>query len=166
MTKHTLEMDADTFACTQLLHEVRANEHSPLLMGGTAKLKTLLAAIYIPLRSFDRGSASTKQLFDYSHPMGIVRFAQIGAWSQAYADKFNFLNREQCKELFVQCVAACEPLMRENGAIPFHPDTATFFQDSFGPYGEKILARWAKIRPQLEPHLLGGSLYPAQADPA
>lgn len=165
ITKQALEMDADSFASTQLLNELRADHDSPLPTTDEARMRTFFAAIYAPIRSFDRSAAPPDQLFHFSHPMGLLRLGQIGAWTHAYSTQFNFLNPELCANLFAQCMALCEPLLRTAGVVPLHSEFETFFPEGFENYGAKILARWSKIRPKLEPHLLGGSLVAAQTDP-
>lgn len=104
----------------------------------------------------------------YSHPPGVIRALGLGSWGFAFADKITLdLPPMNWIEYSTQAAAVVERSMQNLGNPFVLTELANFFPDGFVDYVRQRLARWAKIRPGLEPHTLGqGRLAPPQEPPA
>jgi hypothetical protein len=170
LTRHTLEMDADAFASGQVINEILSMDKEltadwTLFQTDERKIKSFYIAMYTMMRSFESRDWTVANQFSFSHPHAVIRMIQLAAWGQAFSQAYNLnIKPEQWGKLAIQCVAVCERSMRQRG-FPRLP--ASLIDSLVDPsYVRRILARWAKIRPALLPHLLGGTLVDPQEFPA
>ena len=172
ITRHTLEMDADAFAAGEVvLPLLNAPQdmipNCPILQSPEHKLKAFYVAMYTMMRSFDNGTWKLADLYRYTHPPGLIRAAGLGAWGYAFAEKITLdLPQQNWIDYSAQAAAVVEQALQTKGNPFILRELAGFFPDGFAAYVKQTLARWAKIRPELEPHILGGGLAAPQEAPA
>lgn len=173
ITMHTLEMDADAFAAGEVVFSLLNSPRDmvpdcSMLESPERKLKAFYIAMYTMMRSFDNSAWKLADLYRYSHPPGVIRALGLGSWGFAFADKITLdLPPMNWIEYSTQAAAVVERSMQNLGNPFVLTELANFFPDGFVDYVRQRLARWAKIRPGLEPHTLGqGRLAPPQEPPA
>jgi hypothetical protein len=172
VTLHTLEMDADSFASGLSFADLlgmseERNAQFLLARSPITKVKSFIVAIYALLRNFDFESWTRDKLYRYSHPPAAIRIGLLTTWGTAFAASTEA--RYFSADEFLACLEAVrvveEGLIRE-GVARQPAEAVDFLKDDLSPYVSKLLARWARIRPTLEKHLLGGQLAVAQVNPA
>lgn len=176
-TSHALEMDADSFASTQILPWLLKVPADTLFEGATVplfkneqtKLVCFILALYLMLRQFDSPSWSTRTLFRFSHPPAFVRIMQILFWCETFlSSSSSFVTKpDEALRLGRDVILAVEDALFVKSERAFPSDAFSFFGEGrWSSYSDSVLARYAKVRPELKLHLLGGTLAPAQIEPS
>jgi hypothetical protein len=169
---HTLEMDADAFACGQVCGDLLGMLDStakrwPLFRDAKSRMKALVVALYAVMRAFDAANWTLADLFTSSHPPGPIRASLLMAWGEAYFAREIPVPQpltppewaDQCK----RAITVTEDALRSLDLAPTLPnEISTFLAKDFGRYASTLTLCWSQVRPLLEPHLLGGDLAPAQ----
>lgn len=167
VTLHTLEMDADAFACSQTINFLNSPASKvSSLTGLERKIRAFYVAMYAVMRSFDHKNWSIQQLYRFTHPCGFLRHSLLGSWGYSAAEQTSsLLNPERWVNIATEAVHCTEKALGNCGVPQLPEDLPAFYPDEFASYNERLLGRWAKIREELEPHLLGGKLADAQLPP-
>lgn len=172
ITMHTLEMDADAFAAQRVVFPLlqlprEAIPNCAMLESPERKLKAFYVAMYTMMRTFDNGAWKLADLYRYTHPPGMIRAVSLGSWGFAFAEKLTLdLPPEKWIEFSSGAARVVEGALQKEKNPFILSELSGFFPDGFTAYTKRKLARWAKIRPELEPHVLGGRLAAPQEDPA
>lgn len=172
ITMHTLEMDADAFAAQRVVFPLLRLSQDvmpdcPILQSPEHKLKAFYVAMYTMMRAFDNGAWKLADLYRYTHPPGVIRAVSLGAWGYAFAEKITLeLPPERWTDYSTGAARVVEGALQKEKNPFILSELEGFFPDGFTAYVKTTLARWAKIHPDLEPHVLGGRLAAPQEEPA
>lgn len=171
ITMHALEMDADMIASMETIVLLLTTDYSSttaarVLSSAQSKATAFLLSIYALTRALDAHDWSIERLFHFTHPPALVRVDSIVGWGFEWFPKFpqSEIDHVWWTETFGACALAVEEAISADRAELLK--ALQYYEGESVEYARKLLGRWAKIRPYLLPHLLGGSLAPAQVDPA
>ena len=170
LTRHVLEMDADTYAFHQVVrffsqHKTQvcrhldghAGQEDQLVMG------VVLLAIFSTIKCMEHRKIDEADFWSGTHPPPAERAYYLSLLGNEYA--FNGWTPEKFAEFYVGFEAA----FSDATGVSFEDGnslTAHKFREE-SPYFDLMLARWAKLRPELLEHKFGpNNLAPAQRPPA
>jgi hypothetical protein len=173
LTRHTMEMDADSVACGQSFGEIFARPYdnpklSSLLRNDLHRIRAFAISVFTTLRSFEEHRWSEDLMFRFTHPPAGVRMVLIIVWGVAYFEKYP--GKIKPVDWATECITACKLVDAAFGRkVNDDPELQKRVMEGIpgqSGYLKRLLQRWALIRPSLEPFLLGGVLAPAQENPA
>lgn len=171
LTIHALEMDADCIASSEMMvslleFDASKSPQLSILSNAQQKASAFFISIYSIMRAFDRDDWSIEQIYNFTHPPAAIRMYGIANWGIAWFAKFSKseIDPEWWAENSVSCILAVEDAI-SSPREQYLKILEVVESKANVDYTRRLLGRWAKIRPGLAPHLLGGNLVAAQAEP-
>ncbi|MBR0700181.1 hypothetical protein JQ599_09740 [Bradyrhizobium diazoefficiens] len=165
LTMHALEMDADCFALVQTMVDFFQSDRALHLLETRQNiLRALLIAVCSTMRALDLPTWSTSQLLNCNHQPAVIRAVQMGATAYSLCEKnpsYGILPAETIS-IGMACIDCVERELRKvKQDYTFPPDAVEFLgSERYKEYMNALNDRWATIRSELQPYLLGGQLAP------